>query len=183
MAIVSGLIVSVDAFFIGISLGLQKQCRYRYLLIINAVLLVLCLAGYLVAERIYYRIPFEPDWIVGVSFLALGTGNIVQCLRKRKRRKECAALLSDAAPASKKTIVLSGVVMSVEAMLITMGITFLFLPRATLWIPLTVAFAHLGYSTLSFWGVRGRHAQKIPATISQILSGCALLAYGAMALL
>ena len=52
VAIFSGLIVSIDALFIGVSLGSQKKCKYWYLLVISTVLLGLCFAGYFVGLRI-----------------------------------------------------------------------------------------------------------------------------------
>jgi hypothetical protein len=70
----------------------------------------------------------------------------------------------------------------VEAMAITMGITFIFLPGATAAIPLTVALAHFGYSALSFWLARTKYAKRIPAVLSHVIAGLALIVYGLMAL-
>jgi len=67
-------------------------------------------------------------------------------------------------------------------MLITMGITFIFLPFSTFLIPITVAFAHLGYSALSFHLARTKHVKRIPAALSHVISGVALITYGMMAL-
>ena len=72
MPVLSGLIVSVDAFFIGLSLGLQKRCRFLYLTIINAFLLGLCMLGFFIAGRIYESITIDTDLIVGLSFISLG---------------------------------------------------------------------------------------------------------------
>jgi len=175
MSILSGLVVSVDALFIGLSLGLQKNCRFAYVAIINGFLLVLCLVGFLLAERIYDIIPFEPDLVVGFAFISLGAWSILQYLifGRLKTRKTAA---------SRKTIVLAGLVMSIEAMMITMGITFIFLPNATIIIPITVAAAHFGYSAFTFYLARTKRAARISAGLSHTISGLALIVYGMMAL-
>ena len=118
MPILSGLIVSIDAFFIGISLGLQEKCKFLYLCIINAFLFALCMFGFLIAEQIYELIPFDADIVVGVKFITFGLWYIIHYF-VAKRLKRAAGL---------KTIIPVGIVMSGEAMLITMGLTFLFLP-------------------------------------------------------
>ena len=124
MAVLSGLIVSIDAFFIGLSLGLQKSCRFLYLVVINLFLLVLCIIGFLIAETIYEFINFDPDLIVGFAFIGLGIWCILQYFISEyiKRRKGNV----DEEKKSIKTFVLVGLVMSLEAMLITIGITLIF---------------------------------------------------------
>jgi len=171
MQVISGLIVSIDAFFIGLSLGLQKGCRFAYLIAINIALLGLCLIGFFAAGRIYEYIPFETDLIVGICFIVLGLCYILQSKRPRVSEGE-----------SRKTIILVGLVMSIEAMLITMGITFVFLPYSTLAIPITVALAHFCYSSLSFWLARSKHVKRIPTSVCHFISGGALIIYGLMAL-
>ena len=178
MQVLSGLIVSVDAFFIGLSLGLQEKCKFIYLAIINLFLFGLCVLGYFIAAQIYEIIPFDPDIIVGFAFIGLGLWVILQyfiCERIKRRRGK-------AKEASLKTIVLVGLVMSVEAMLITMGITFIFIPYSTFIIPITVALAHFGYSALSFFLARTNFVMRMPARLSHIISGTALIIYGLMAL-
>ena len=180
MSVLSGLIVSVDAFFIGLSLGLQKKCRFLYLAIINSFLFGLCVLGFLVAGRIYELITFDADLIVGFSFIALGLWCILQyfvCEHLKRRRGSIADEST-----SFKTIVLVGLVMSVEAMLITMGITFIFLPGSTFLIPITVALAHFGYSALSFHLARTNYVKRFPVVISHVISGLALIVYGLMAI-
>lgn len=169
LSILSGLIVSVDAFFIGLSLGLQKQCRFVHLVIINIVLLVLCIIGFFLAVELYSVINFETDIVVGISFITLGSWCIIQYFVSKHAK-------------SGKTIVLVGLVMSLEAMLITMGITLIFIPNSTFVIPLAVAFAHFGYSALSFFLARTKYVKRIPIAISHIISGGALIIYGLMAI-
>jgi len=180
MPVLSGLIVSVDAFFIGLSLGLQKRCKFLYLAVINMFLLVLCILGFLIAERIYELIPIDPDLIVGFSFIALGLWTMIHYFVSEyiKRRKGTAKEVN----ISLKTIILVGLVMSIEAMLITMGITFLFIPDSTFLIPAVVALAHFGYSALSFYLARTKHVKRIPVVLSHVISGLALITYGLMAL-
>ena len=180
MPVLSGLIVSVDAFFIGLSLGLQKRCKLLYLAIINAFLFGLCVLGFLLAGRIYQSIEFDVDLIVGFSFIALGLWCILHYFvsERIKRRRGSGG----EGKASLKTIVLVGLVMSVEATIITMGITFIFLPDSTILIPVVVAFAHFGYSAFSFHLARTKHVKRIPIALSHFISGLALITYGLMAL-
>jgi len=178
--ILSGLIVSVDAFFIGLSLGLQKRCKFLYLAIINAFLFGLCVLGFLIAGQIYELIPIEPDLIVGFAFITLGLWTILHYFVSDyiKQRKKTAEEVN----ISLKTIILVGLVMSIEAMVITMGITFIFLPHSTFVIPVTVALAHFGYSAFSFYLARTEYVKRIPVVFSNVISGLALITYGLMAL-
>jgi len=178
LSVLSGLVVSVDAFFIGLSLGLQKKCKFFYLAIINAFLFCLCILGFFLAGQV--TIPFEPDLIVGLSFITLGSWTILQFfvfdyIKCRKGTTEEVNI-------SFKTLSLVGLVMSCEAMLITMGITFVFLPDSTFLIPITVAFAHFGYSSLSFFLARTKYMKRIPLAINHVVSGLALITYGLLAL-
>ncbi|MCL2837675.1 MAG: manganese efflux pump [Oscillospiraceae bacterium] len=181
MSVLSGLIVSVDAFFIGLSLGLQKRCKFLYLCLINVFLAGLCVLGFMIAERVYEIIPFDPDLIVGFAFIGLGLWYILHYFISKyiKRRK---GITGEEEITSLKTLIPIGLVMSGEAMLITMGITFIFGAEATFAIPITVALAHFGYSALSFFLARTKYVKRIPAVISHVISGLALITYGLMAL-
>jgi len=180
MPVLSGLIVSVDAFFIGLSLGLQKRCKFLYLAVINAFLLGLCILGFLIAGRLYEFIEIDTDLIVGFAFIALGLWFILHYFISKYIKYRRGSAEEDST--SRKTIILVGLVMSFEAMLITMGITFIFLPGSTFLIPLTVALAHFGYSALSFYLARTKNMKRIPAVVSHVISGLALITYGLMAL-
>jgi len=175
-----GPIVSVRAFIIGLSLGLQKKCKFLYLAVINTFLFGLCIFGFLIAGQIYELIPFEPDYIVGFAFITLGLWTILHFFVSEhiKKRKGTTAEVN----VSFKTIALVGLIMSFEAMLITMGITFVFLPNSTFIIPITVALAHFGYSALSFRLARTKQVKRIPVVVSHVISGLALITYGIMAL-
>jgi len=171
--------VSIDAFFIGISLGLQKKCKFLYLAIINAFLFSLCALGFLIAERIYEIIPFNPDLIVGFAFIALGLWYILHYFISEHMKSDKGVTEEKI---SLRSIILVGLIMSGEAMLLTMGITFVFLPNSTLLIPITVALAHFGYSALSFYLAKTKHMKRIPVVASHVISGLALIIYGLMAL-
>ncbi|MCL2847072.1 MAG: hypothetical protein FWE38_05325 [Firmicutes bacterium] len=165
LAILSGLIVSVDALFIGISFGTQKGCRAWHVLVINTFLIALCFVGYIIAISINLSGEIDIDLIIGSLFIALGLWVISQCRRESGKAKN---------------IVMTGLFMSVEAMLITMGLTFI-LDVQTIWIPLTVGLAHLGYSMATFF--LARYLRRLPHYVGHLLSGIALVTYGLMAIL
>ena len=176
MSVLAGLIVSVDAFFIGISLGLQEKCKFSYLVLINIFLLGLCLLGYFIAGQVYELIPIDPDLIVGLAFISMGLFYIANYFIKGRSKKQ------EQEKEGKGTIFAVGFVMSLEAMLITMGITFVFMPEGTLLIPITVALAHFVYSSISFFLARTKQVKKMPVALSHVLSGLGLIIYGLMAL-
>ena len=174
MPVISGLIVSVDAFFIGLSLGLQKQCRFAYLAVINCFLLALCFLGYVIGGYVYELIWFDAGLIVGLSFIALGSWYVLQCFI-------CSN--TNVRNGNFKAIIIIGLIMSIEAMLITMGITLIHYPHSTILIPITIAGAHFGYSAFSFYLARTKYIQGFPACAGHIISGLALVIYGMMAVL
>ena len=185
MPVLSGLVVSVDAFFIGVSLGLQKKCKFMYLVLTNACLLGLCIFGFLIAGRIYELVQLEADLVIGLAFITLGLWCILRYYISTRTSKASVSYENkspDATATSLKTIVIIGLVMSVEAMLITIGITFVFLPGSTIIIPITVAVAHFLYSALSFKLARTKHMKRIPIAVSHIISGIALIIYGLLAI-
>ncbi|MCL1996017.1 MAG: manganese efflux pump [Defluviitaleaceae bacterium] len=183
MSILAGLIISVDAFFIGLSLGLQERCKLLYLVFINMFLLVLCIIGFFVASWLYDLIPVDPDLVVGFSFIAIGVYYILHYfLTERKKHHTEEKEGKQESEKSLKTIIIVGFIMSVEAMLITMGIVIVFWPYSTIAIPITVAFAHFGYSVLSFSLAKGKQMRKIPPTIGHVIAGLSLVIYGLMAI-
>ena len=189
MPVLSGIVVSVDAFFIGLSLGLQKKCKFLHLAVINGFLFMLCMVGFLIAGRLYELMRFDCDLAVGLSFIVLGLWCILNYFVyeyvKCRRKDVSVSATENKAPKSKtsrKTIILVGLVMSVEAMLITMGITLIFFPNSTFLIPVTVAVAHFGYSVLSFYLARIEYVKRIPVVVSHVISGFALIIYGLMAI-
>jgi len=179
LSVLAGLVVSVDALFIGISLGLQEKCKYIYLVIINIFLLALCFVGFFIAAEVYELIPIDPDYIVGFAFIGLGLYYILNYLIKSKKNNKNEIVKENGIG----TIATIGAVMSLEAMIITMGITFVFMPYGTIFIPLTVALAHFIYSSVCFFLVRTKYISKMPLALSHYLSGAGLIIYGLMALL
>jgi len=178
--IISALVVSVDALFIGFSLGLQQRCKFWYIHVIHVFMFVLCIIGFYVAGQIYDLIPVDPDYIVGFAFISLGIWTILHYFisKSAKQREGTIAEVK----VSLKTIALVGIVMSIEAMVITMGITFIFLPDSSLAIPITVVLAHFTYSCTTFHLARTKRVKQIPAKLTHIISGSALIIYGLLAL-
>ena len=177
MAFISSLIVSLDAFFIGLSLGLKNTFRFSYLALMNTFLFLLCFIGFFISDQIYHLIPFDPSLIVGISFISIGTFNIFQYLISTHLTKK-----DTTSKTSWKSFILVAIVMSFEAMLITIGITVVFIESATIIIPLTVALAHFVYSSSSFFLARRNYIKKIPEIVTNVISGLSLIIYGLLAL-
>jgi len=212
--ILSGLIVSIDALFIGVSFGSQKKCRFLHLTIINVVLIALCFLGYGLGVLIGDRVQIELDIFIGVSFILLGAFTILyyfifeRLKSKRLLSKENSDIilenddnileanavnntdnastdivakldvkLPNSLVPSKNTIV-TGVLMSLEAMFITVGLT-LMLDYTTILIPLTVGLAHFAYSAFTFFFAK--HLRRLPPAVGPIVSGAALITYGILA--
>ena len=216
VAILAGLLVSIDALFIGVSFGTQKRCKVWHVLIINAVLFALCFAGFGLGVLIGERIDFELDILIGVLFISLGAWVAASYFLLEKRKKqtegslsgydednkpsasacensfddngnetECSASKGGAAAKSKKekrldkSIALTGLFMSVEAMFITVGLV-LTLDVTTVLIPLTVALAHLVYSVVTFFFAK--YLRRLPPVAGPVIAGIALIIYGVMAI-
>jgi len=186
-AVLSGLIVSVDALFIGVSLGTQKKCRLWHLVVINILLTALCFAGYGLGILIGNYLDIELDAVIGTLFILLGLWLMLYYFVIE--RKKAAALppptTTDTTPSKQPTtpprnVIITGVLMGIEAMLITIGLT-LVLPHRTALIPVTVAVAHLVYSIVTY--SLSRHLRRLPPALGHIISAVALIAYGIMALI
>ncbi|MCL2587622.1 MAG: hypothetical protein FWE31_05325 [Firmicutes bacterium] len=175
IAIGAALLVSIDALFIGISLGTQKRCRFWYLLVINAGLLALCFAGFFIA-RALGDLDFDFDIVVGISFITLGAWFILYYfLFEHKKYKQGEVQMG------RKTIIMTGILMSVEAMLITLGLTLVYqATSAPIIIPIVVGVAHFVYCTATFF--MAKYLRKFPHWVGHVISGIALIIYGIMAL-
>jgi len=207
-AILAGLLVSIDALFIGVSFGTQKKCKFWHILVINIALFGLCILGYYLGILIGDRVDIELDLVIGIVFISLGVWVIASyfLFERRKRKKQenskiedsidCLSESSQETPAnnqetktdtnnnskkegSTKNIWLTGLFMSVEAMFITIGLT-LTLDVTTILIPLTVAIAHFAYCTATFF--LSKYLRKFPAMVGHIIAGSALIVYGIMAI-
>jgi len=189
VAILAGLLVSIDALFIGVSFGSQKKCKFWHLLIINVALIGLCFLGYGLGIWIGDRVDIELDIIIGILFILLGAWTITSyfIFERKKARKLKEAENSEHhenEPDKKrkeisKNIVLAGLFMSIEAMFITIALT-LTLDVKTIFIPLTVGLAHFAYSTATFFFAK--YLRRLPPIVGYIVAGCALIIYGILAM-
>jgi len=188
IAVLSGIVVSIDALFIGVSLGGQKRCRFWHLLIINAGLFLLCLAGYALGLFIGGRIDLDLDVLIGILFIVLGLWTIACYFIFEKRRckkladgtKDCGNVVENPKRGVTKNIVLTGVFMSVEAMFITVGLTLL-LGSTTILIPIAVAIAHFVYCVATFF--LAKYLRRLPPVVGPVVAGICLIIYGIMALI
>ena len=189
VAILAGLLVSIDALFIGVSFGSQKKCKLWHLLIINTVLIGLCFLGYGLGLWIGDRIDVELDIVIGILFILLGAWTITSYYIFEKKKKHQLEdpkndeLKSNSDKKEKgisKNIVLAGLFMSIEAMFITIALT-LTLDVSTIFIPLTVGFAHLFYSAFTFFFAK--YFRRLPPVVGHIVAGSALIIYGVLALI
>jgi len=190
VAILAGLLVSIDALFIGVSFGSQKRCKFWHLLIINAVLIGLCFLGYGLGIWIGDRVDIELDIVIGILFILLGAWTISSyfIFERRKARKlkeaENSELEGESEPKKErkgisKNIVLAGLFMSIEAMFITIALT-LTLDVTTIFIPLTVGLAHFIYSAVTFFFAK--YLRRLPPIVGHIVAGSTLIIYGILAL-
>jgi len=104
------LLVSVDALFVGMSLRLQKDFKLYYLFIIFSIILAFSIAFYFVAGAVVERIDFAPNILVGVAFTLLGIRNLFA----KDEEKMVLAIGS---------IVVLGLVMSIDAVVATVALT------------------------------------------------------------
>jgi len=166
MLIFLGFLVSLDAFFVGLSLGLQKKCKFMQLVYINTFLLFLCMLGFFLAD-LFSKVG-DFSFAVGIGFTAIGLWTILKPTQKNLVKQKNNAWLP------------VGLFMSIEAMFITTGLVFIF--GSFIVAPIVIAFAHFGYSALAFFLSRTAYVQKMPHAISHIVSGLCLIAYGILAL-
>jgi len=172
----SSSIVSLDALFIGVSFGTERRVRLWHLVLINAALFLLCLGGFFVARLVYDLVDFEFGILIGAIFIAMGLWAIVSyAVRARKK----AAAIEDG-KGSKKGIVVTAVLMCVEAMFISIGLVFI-LENVTIFIPIFVAIMHLVYSSITF--LLAKYLRRLPPIVGALVSGLALIGYGLMAIL
>ena len=159
--------MSIDALFIGISFGTQKKCRFWHVLVINIVLIALCFVGYFLGFWIGDNVDIELGLVIGILFIVLGVWvMLAYFLFKGEKHQQ-------------KSIWLTGVFMSVEAMFITIGLT-LTLDVTTILIPVTVGLAHFVYSAVMFF--MAKYLRRFPPLAGHIISGLALVTYGIMAI-
>jgi len=100
------------------------------------------------------------------------------CRKKKQDHSWCDQALFQGSGFSKEMLT-TGVLMSVEAMFITVGLT-LTLDIQTLIIPVTVALAHLIFSCLTF--CLSKFLRHLPPSVGTIIAGVALIVYGVLAI-
>jgi len=192
----AGLLVSIDALFIGVSLGTQKKCKFWYLALINTVLLGLCFLGYALGVWIGESADIELDIVIGILFILLGFWTIVNhfVFERRANKKQellktkcetnndtddaCRFLTAPSSNRLNANTIITGILMSGEAMLITLGLTILF-DYPTIVLPLTVGLAHFVYSAVTF--LFSKYLRRLPPSAGAIIAGSALIVYGIMA--
>jgi len=208
-AILSGLLVSIDALFIGVSFGTQKTCRFIHIFLINIYLFALCLWGFAIGILVRDNINFDFDLIIGIIFITFGIWTILFYFLFIKQAKNIHSSTKNIGFDDKqsknlnlyaefhtiqnkkgkkqvktdtklsKNVILTGIFMSIEAMIITIGLT-LMLDTRTIFIPITIAIAHFIYCTTTFFF--SKYLRKLPHSVGHTLSGLALVIYGIMAL-
>jgi len=180
--ILSGLIVSLDALFIGVALGAQKKCKFWHVLAVNALITALTFVGFGLGIWLGSVIYIDIDIIIGILFILLGLSIIIYHFGFERRKNSTELLpenLSAKGRMPAKNIIVTGVLAAVEAMFITIGMT-LVLDSRSLMIPTAVAAFHLIYSLITF--AFAKQLRKLPAIVGPIVAGLALIAYGIVAL-
>ncbi|MCL2797611.1 MAG: manganese efflux pump [Firmicutes bacterium] len=70
--LITAALVSVDAFFVGISLGAQKRPKLRHLLSIVAIVFAACSVAFWITSALRSFISFDISRVAGFIFLLLG---------------------------------------------------------------------------------------------------------------
>ena len=108
--VITALLVSLDALFVGMSLKLQKGFKLIYLFIIASIILVTSVISYFVAGAITEYISFETSVLVGAAFLILGIRSLFD---KDEDKMVMAA----------GTIAVLGLIMSIDGVVATTALT------------------------------------------------------------
>ena len=128
VSIVSVLLVSLDALFVGVSLRLRKQFEPLHNFIVFGVVLTMCTAACAAADALAVHIGFETSWLAGGAFLLLGLKNLLA-----KEEEKIALAIG--------TIVALGFFVSIDGAVLSAALTIEY-GRAIL-TPIIVAAAHL----------------------------------------
>ena len=100
--IVTAALISIDALFVGMSLGSQKNFRHICFFVIAAIIFVICLSAALAASALRDYITFDTSLLVGGAFILLG---VLSLFSKEEKKPERLAFGS---------LVVLGLVMSVD---------------------------------------------------------------------
>ena len=108
--IITAILVSLDALFVGMSLKLQKGFRLAYLFVIASIILITSLAAYFVAGAIAEHVTFETSVFVGAAFLILGIRSLFD------KDEDQMAMATG-------TIAVLGLIMSIDGVVATTALT------------------------------------------------------------
>jgi len=108
--ILTAILVSLDALFVGMSLKLQKGFKMIYLFIIASIILATSAAAYFVAGAIVQYITFETSVLVGAAFLILGIRSLFD------KDEDKMAMTAG-------TIAVLGLIMSIDGVVATTALT------------------------------------------------------------
>jgi putative Mn2+ efflux pump MntP len=159
--IVTALLLAVDAFFIGVSLGLERGFRRKHLVLINAIIFAMCVVVFFVAVRLREYIRFDTSILVGCVFIVLG---LIGVLSRGDGKRDGMGL---------RRVLVLGLVMSVDAMVGTVALATTQAP--TFWIPVIIGATHLVYTMVGS-SLAGRI--RIPARASGKIAGACLMLVG-----
>ena len=126
--LVTVIMISLDATFVGMSLGAQKGYKNRYPFIIASIILLCSLVSFFVALAVKQTLHFNSSVIIGIAFVILGLKNLFA-------RDEEKGTISTA------SIIFLGFVMSIDAVVATFFLTIG--QMHSILIPISAAAGHL----------------------------------------
>ena len=159
--LVTTLLVSTDAFFIGISLGATRGYRFRYLFLISAILFLFSAFSFCIATAAKGFIDLDFSVMVGVTFIVLGLTNLAS-----KDDTSCGIAI--------KKIVLLGLVMSIDVVVATTSLT---LKYSAIFIPCVLAASHFLF--LMCGSVLTKYIH-MPQKVRSIISAVCLITVGVL---
>lgn len=152
------LLVSLDALFVGASLRLQKSFKYYYFFIIFGLILVSSIIFYFLAEAFAHFIDFDTGILLGVTFTIMG-------IRAMFEKEEDGPLVCITC------MFALGAIMSIDAVVATIALTIEY--GNLIWIPVLAAACHLLFL---FVGSFSERFLKVSPKIRRIISaGCMFL--------
>ena len=111
--VITALLVSLDALFVGMSLKLQKGFKLTYLFIIASIILVTSVTAYFIAGVLSEHISFDTSILVGAAFSILG-------IRSLFDKDEDKMVMASG------TIAILGLIMSIDGVVATTVLTIEF---------------------------------------------------------
>jgi putative Mn2+ efflux pump MntP len=158
-ALLTVFLVSVDAFFIGLSLGVRRGFLYRHMLLLTFIIFAVSVFALAVAGKMLQYFDFASPYVIGGAFIALGIKN-----------------LFTKSTASENTVVLGkifalGFVMSLDCAVSTTVFTIEY--GVTLLIPIVITVCHL--ALLLFGGFVVKRLKGTPKLQNLISAACLLL--------